>query len=502
MLMVKVSHLRRSRKIQWMVIVLLLLASMSLCEKDARAADPGVHVRVNIPDFPVTVDGIQVDSRTLEYPLLVYKDITYFPMTWNVGQGMGIRLSWSEEGGLTLSPFSGTKTKLDMETGGHFSANESYTASIANFPVTVETESIDNRAQTYPLLVFQDITYFPMTWHFAVDSFGWKTTWDDNNGFAIRTSQMPHLENVVYDDETSIYVTSSFQATNGMFRIAKDLTGDPVWLSKEEEDAIWQKMQDSEASLSLQPASDRDVQIDNNLITFEGVTLLSLQPTLDKMKEYYDNNPDEERQDRARVSARIYPLDDGNTLVSLRIYSYLHIPAPYTPHEDSLYFVANGKAEKLESFDQSIQSVKKTDSGNWVWSWSPEYMAARNGNARGEILWLGSDGNIRLWNDVLNVQFLAALDVEGDDMLALAYNLYGDGATSRPQGYFRLHQDGTYEKVKETAFDMNHPPSIPYTTKEHQLFVIDGNSVSNVLSGESRTWWDYELWEAAGRPPM
>lgn len=49
----------------------------------------------------------------------------------------------------------------------------------------VNGEVIDNSKEKYPLLLFRDVTYFPLTWRFAVDEFGWNYTFDMEQGLQI-----------------------------------------------------------------------------------------------------------------------------------------------------------------------------------------------------------------------------------------------------------------------------------------------------------------------------
>lgn len=130
---------------------------------------------MRLPSFAVTVDGQAIDSTRLQYPLLEYKDIPYFPMTWNVGRGMGLRTEWPPDARLRIRAAYEEKQTLAMETGGSFLAGRAYQAHVADYPITVNAEWIDNASESYSLPEFQDVTYFPMTWRFAHDSFGWKT---------------------------------------------------------------------------------------------------------------------------------------------------------------------------------------------------------------------------------------------------------------------------------------------------------------------------------------
>lgn len=51
---------------------------------------------------------------------------------------------------------------------------------IPTFTVELNGQIVDNQFAQYPLIVYKDITYFPMTWRFAVDEFGWSYSFDHN----------------------------------------------------------------------------------------------------------------------------------------------------------------------------------------------------------------------------------------------------------------------------------------------------------------------------------
>ncbi len=60
-----------------------------------------------------------------------------------------------------------------------------YEATIAEFPIYVNDKNINNFMEEYPLLLFRDVTYFPLTWRFAVEEFGWSYYFDTTNGLVI-----------------------------------------------------------------------------------------------------------------------------------------------------------------------------------------------------------------------------------------------------------------------------------------------------------------------------
>ena len=51
--------------------------------------------------------------------------------------------------------------------------------------VVVGGKAVSGETADWPLLSFQDVTYFPLTWRYAVESFGWDYTWDAKNGLRI-----------------------------------------------------------------------------------------------------------------------------------------------------------------------------------------------------------------------------------------------------------------------------------------------------------------------------
>ncbi len=59
------------------------------------SADTG-KVNVTIPSFKVTLNGEVMDNEYNRYPLLVYKDITYFPMTYDGARFLGLKANWHE----------------------------------------------------------------------------------------------------------------------------------------------------------------------------------------------------------------------------------------------------------------------------------------------------------------------------------------------------------------------------------------------------------------------
>lgn len=179
------------------LLLTLLLALLS--PPAARAADT---VAVTLPDFAVTLNGQTFSSDYSEYPLLVYRDITYFPMTYYDCRLLGLATSWSAEEGLTIdrgdAPLSEYVRAVRTARNGR-----SQRAEIARGAVRVNGKRVDNSREPYPLLLFRDVTYFPLTWRFAVEEFGWSYRFDGAGGLAVSNPAAPFAPGEAWEGEVS-----------------------------------------------------------------------------------------------------------------------------------------------------------------------------------------------------------------------------------------------------------------------------------------------------------
>lgn len=138
-----------------------------------------------IPTFKVTLNDRIFEGTYSQYPLLVYKDITYFPMTYYTTRFLGVETSWNSYDGLGINQ-TGIRGEYHFYGQGFKNAN-SYPVEIPTFKIKVNGKSIYNQDEKYPLLIFRDVTYFPMTWRFCVDEFGWAYRFTNENGLEIKS---------------------------------------------------------------------------------------------------------------------------------------------------------------------------------------------------------------------------------------------------------------------------------------------------------------------------
>ena len=154
-------------------------------------------VQVMVPDFPVTVNGQTMESMYNQYPLLLYKNITYFPMAYDYAGFLGVKANWYEKSrayGNKSVLFVGVAENSAKElkiSSTNIPNKRSYTAAIAEYGLALNTinpkKYLDNQKEEYPVLNFRGITYFPLTWRFAVEEFGWEYSFDKQKGLQIES---------------------------------------------------------------------------------------------------------------------------------------------------------------------------------------------------------------------------------------------------------------------------------------------------------------------------
>ncbi len=166
------------------------------------------NVNVSLPRFKVTVNGELMENDYNKYPCLVYEDITYFPMTYDYARFLGLKANWyeysrmNEKGVLFIGVSDKSEIQNKLNTIRTTKKNKkNYTAKIADYGLLVNSieykDLINNKAEEYPILNFRGVSYFPLTWKYAVDEFGWEYHFDAKKGLWI-DSEDP-FRPVIYD---------------------------------------------------------------------------------------------------------------------------------------------------------------------------------------------------------------------------------------------------------------------------------------------------------------
>lgn len=171
----------------FVILIMFLLIPSNVMAKSKE-------VKINIPKFPISINGQKMEVEKSQYPPIIYNDITYFPMTYDNSEFLGVKTNWDKKS-RTL------KVDKNLLITGNYNGyiqnrknNIHYTASIPDFKIIVNGKNINNTKEKYPLLIFRDITYFPLTWRFCHNEFGWDYSWNDSDGLTIKSDQRRYDE--------------------------------------------------------------------------------------------------------------------------------------------------------------------------------------------------------------------------------------------------------------------------------------------------------------------
>lgn len=146
-------------------------------------------MRADVVTGKVTLNGQVIDNKNAKYPLLTYSNITYFPMTYHLSRFMGVETDWNNAAKSLNITAGGAQSAYVAETGK--AQRGSVAVTLASYKISVNGAPINNKEEKYPIFNYNGITYFPLTWAYAVDSFGWSYQWDAVNGLRIDTSSAP-----------------------------------------------------------------------------------------------------------------------------------------------------------------------------------------------------------------------------------------------------------------------------------------------------------------------
>ena len=168
------------RRLLCALVSCLLLAGLT------PAALAAERLTASIAAGPVTLNGQAVDSTAAQYPMLLYSNITYFPMTYHLCRFLGLETNWDNDTRTLSITQTGERGPYVPDTG-HPKKSGRVSVTRVDYPVEVNGVPIDNREAAYPLFNCGGVTYFPMTFDYT-RAFGWACQWDVENGLRIDSS--------------------------------------------------------------------------------------------------------------------------------------------------------------------------------------------------------------------------------------------------------------------------------------------------------------------------
>lgn len=307
-------------------------------------------VRVQIAPWDTRLDNISVYNGAAEYPFLLYKGITYIPLTAKVCARLGLMAEFDTEEGLYIT--SAHLPYIEAETGvfGGTATNyygKKYSAVIPSYPIYLNGIRVNSYKEDYPFLNFRGITYLPMSWHFAVEelnlSFEFKK---EQNSFTVYgRNGTNYWTNIgTLDGKIALSVQkegyTEYTENGNNMRYPYFWFDDYIFHEKEsflEKTGTYTSWNDSITG-KLQSFDKTDAPLCELLCVRGG-------------KAFYGETELEVTTDNIiGCSGYEYDIGDGRSLILASIH-YGNAPAPYTQRDDYLFFRSENGITHLDGYD-------------------------------------------------------------------------------------------------------------------------------------------------------
>ncbi|WP_274320734.1 hypothetical protein [Paenibacillus qinlingensis] len=449
-----------------------------------------MSVKASLPYFSIQINGQNMDIAHSKYPFLLYKDITYLPMTWNNFQTLGIEYNWSESDGLQIwsnrnfpPPIHQTPLEQDLTTKSNAS---SYFVQVSDVPITINQIEINNKTEPYPFLTYQDVTYMPLTWRFIHDLLQIDIQWSDEEGLSLVGGQNA-IYAIIGDDDSSLYFYSLLSADPAKSMLKMDKSNYQIeWKDNKEQDQFIKGLSASPHSLAGQPIElvrkDRDLYYGNV-----------------KVYTLTDSDVWESGAWGAPVHTyTAFPAGDQRIILSIN----LTLPiAAIGPNYGTTYtfLIQKGTVTRLLDFNQKIDRVIPNPDGT-VWIASDKLPSRKDfipGSARVGLL--KQDGTVQMVNEKLHELDVLALGItnlslpnpaasDGSLYIVLRGISNKDYAVQDTAGLYTLNTKLETKRLSDYVFGDY------YLDKNRNVFIKHrNNTIENLSTGEMRTWFDYEL---------
>jgi hypothetical protein len=484
---------------------------LSLIPTEVSAAKGTVQVK--IANFPVKVNGQLINNRLAKNPFIVYKDITYIPMSWEMFTELELSASWSKAKGLQVyrDPVYGSKAvskkkPYPQNQTVKNSTSSTYSAKISTNKIEIAYEKISNDKEPYPFLEFRNVTYMPLTWKFAHTKLMIDLQWNKTDGLSLWGGQDKLLGDIIYDDEDALYLNTGIQTKDQrILKVSKSLKTPPEWIDKEQENAIFDKI--NQAMLApLDGGKPVTVELVGSMLTYQGLELETM-PASEKYDE--DVYP-------LQIESILYDVDEKRKVLYVKTFyatPFAHIH--YDPNSYHLFALVDGKVEKIT--DQSYhylppRILKNADGTVWI---AHDRIMGPYGfyiPGTGSLVIMDQDGTVHLANDLWNEQDVSPIGLNSSisDQSQMIVRLYGkpkwdkNGNTIYDSGFidsYLAEKDALF--TVNTSLGLKRLPNAPdskddlvmYKDIQGDVYSLNlySNTLTNWTKNQFKTWSDAEL---------
>lgn len=362
-------------------ILVAMLFALALYTGSANAQ----NVRVVIPSYKCIIGDCDVYYADSQYPLISYKDITYFPMTYDYCRALNLISTWTgSELYIAYNRSTGSLPVYDTQKNA-----AAYNASLPSYPIYINGKLIDNQKEEYPLLNFRGVTYFPMTWRFAAEEFNWTVSWE-NNTFTLLT----------YREDTKDFLSRLFSLDSEnalLHRQAPSDYEDEYFRLNYKTEQLTKTTLESEgfASYDALYQTTYPKYEKSEDVTFDGTSYLVGGVKLGTVKHLENGGSASDLSGYASVEEM-----NGIKFLNVVIYTSTpdEIPPPYTPFERYGFLILGGKYVFVQ---EDAYFTNCTALGDDIYVNAIRYIHWKGMATSGEKLYkISADGSVMCINDL------------------------------------------------------------------------------------------------------
>lgn len=147
------------------IILVIMSSTVIAAENDIVASISPFKVKVNESGY--------IENNT--YPSLFYNNVVYIPMTYNVGEFLGMTIEWVDGYDQKVLLLTKKEKREVIETDNvkeYGVEKKPVKANVSDCTIAVcKGENLDlvRGTKEYPLLMYKDIIYIPLTWDNIVE---------------------------------------------------------------------------------------------------------------------------------------------------------------------------------------------------------------------------------------------------------------------------------------------------------------------------------------------
>lgn len=156
----------------------------STSSTSTKQANTDNSLKAQVPNFTVSISGVDINTNTAEYPPLLFNDITYIPFTSDIIEYLNLEYIWDNPKNLIINR-SADSTKIDSFNlkfqNGKSTKGMNCTITKVDKGIVINDTHADNQ---YPVINYKNINYLPLTTE-VISNLNLTNKWDPAIGFEL-----------------------------------------------------------------------------------------------------------------------------------------------------------------------------------------------------------------------------------------------------------------------------------------------------------------------------